>query len=90
MRTLNDLIDRAKAAARLTSDYKLAKHLAIAPARIYAWRSERRIPTAEHILNLAEMAGDNPAYWIIWLQARKATTHNLASRFKRVAEQISV
>ena len=90
MKTLNDLMDRAKAAAGLTSDYKLAQHLSIESTLVYAWRAERRNPTPEAVLNLARMANESPAYWLLMMQARKTTNARLARRFIEAAEEIPV
>jgi hypothetical protein len=89
MKTVSDLIDHAKTTSGVASDYRLALNMGIQPARISNWRAEREFPPADHLLSLAEMAGEPVGFWLCIVQARKADRATMAHRWTIEAESIS-
>lgn len=90
LKTIADLLNRAKAASSLASDYQLAKILDVPSGRVSDWRAERRYPSHEQLLTLVEMANDDLAYWLIIMLARKAPNAKLANKMHAAAESITV
>jgi hypothetical protein len=70
MSAVDDLLDRAKAASGLPSDYSITRRLHKAASWVYELRAGRRLPTQEATIALAELAGEDPLVWVhFWMRA---------------------
>ena len=87
MKDVGALLDHGKAKQNGASDYSTAKRLKVSPSLVYDWRAERRFPTQVQLLELCDLAQEDPAYWHFVLESRRAKTAKLANRFRAVAEQ---
>jgi len=88
MRDINTLLDSVKTTNHLASDSKLAKELKLEPRSLYDWRSERRFPTVEQLLNLTDYAEENYPYWCVIIQSRRAKNAILSRRLRAAAEKL--
>ena len=88
MRDINTLLDRAKATNHLGSDSQLARELNLKARSLYDWRSERRFPTSEQLLNLTECCEQSFCYWSVIIQSRRAKNAILSRRLRAAAEKL--
>lgn len=86
---ISKVLDDAKAAVNVDTDYKLAKRLEISNGYIAQWRKGTRIPDAYACARLAEILGMDP--FELLAQVEAATEKNEARRtyWKRVAEKMA-
>lgn len=89
MNTISDLIDRAKAASHLPSDYAVAKRIGVHPSEIYAWRRGRYHCPQKHVMALAEMAGEPLEYWLALLEAERAPSDKLSQAWRDIADRLA-
>lgn len=54
---ISELLDRAKARLRLTSDRQLAKAIGIDPASLTLYRREKNLPTDDRMMRLCLVSG---------------------------------
>lgn len=85
MSAINLLMNRAKAASYLPSDYALAKRLGSAMSAVYDWRAGRRRPTSGQIILLAELAKEDEIYWLATIEGSHAKDDNVARIWRRIA-----
>lgn len=84
-----ELLDAAKAASGIPSDYRLAQILEIRDSAVANWRAERAWPSDPHILRLAEMAKLDQARVLAEAQVGKAKTEAERATWREVAERLS-
>ncbi len=89
MKDLIWLVDRAKSLNPNDSDYYTAKHLGIDPRTISSWRAGRRLPSQEQVVGLAELARENPNYWLFILEATKAKNDKMSTRWLELADRLA-
>lgn len=83
-------LDRAKAAAGVTSDYALGvkvlgyKHT----TTVTNWRSGRSVPDERAIMKLCALTGDDPEHVAACLQSMRAANDDAAELWRRVAERL--
>lgn len=63
------LIDKARARSGITSDNALAARFDLHRQSISKWRTGDAYPDEENIVELATMAGDDPAEWLVAIKA---------------------
>lgn len=80
------LMDAAKAAHRMPSDYALAKRLGIAPARMSNYRLGRKRFDDSLAVDVAKLAGLDPVRVLCELHAEKATEPELRTYWQRAAK----
>lgn len=88
MQTTKQLIDRAKKAQGIESDYKLAHVLGITQSAITNWNSGRSHPDDAIAARLAVMAGQDPSMVIAELHAVRAKTPEVKALWLRMAHQL--
>ncbi|MES2251103.1 MAG: helix-turn-helix domain-containing protein [Pseudomonadota bacterium] len=88
MQTTKQLLDRAKKAQGIESDYKLAQHLGVVQSAVTHWRSGRSSPDDVIAAQLAEMAGQDPLAVIAELHAARAKTPDAKQLWLRMAMQL--
>lgn len=84
---LNELIDKAKTRANLTSDYALAKALGIKTGHVSGWRKGARHPSTEEAIQLATLAGLEEMPVIAAIEYEAATTEKKKEFWKCYLEQ---
>lgn len=72
MSVLATLIDKAKQKRGIPTDMALAERLGRSRQLISEWRSGNAYPDEELIVALAELAGDDPAEWLVAVKAVRA------------------
>lgn len=88
MQTTKQLLDRAKKAQGIESDYKLAQHLGVVQSAVTHWRSGRSSPDDVIAAKLAEMAQQDPLSVIAELHAARAKTPDAKQLWLRMASQL--
>lgn len=88
MQTTKQLIDRAKKASGIESDYALSKVLDVSPSAVTNWRSGRSHPADELAAHLAELAGQNPSSVLADLYAERAKSPAQRALWLRMADQL--
>lgn len=83
-----ELLDRAKKAQGIESDYRLAQVIEVTKAAVSGWRQGRSHPDDEIAARLAEMAGANPASVIAELHAARAKTPAARAIWMNMARQL--
>lgn len=88
MQTTKQLIDRAKKASGIESDYALSKVLEVSPSAVTNWRSGRSHPADELAAHLAQLAGQNPSSVLADLYAERAKSPAQRALWLRMADQL--
>jgi hypothetical protein len=83
------LLDRAKSAAGVDSDYALAKLLETNKANVSNWRLGKVAPDERAILHLCQLSGDDPDYVAACVQVMRAGNDDAAALWRRVASRLS-
>lgn len=82
------LLDAAKAAQGIGSDYRLARTLGCTDTTIHNYRHGKTHPDEVQSLQLAAMAGLNPSYVLVSMAAQRAKTDAARDHFKRAADAL--
>lgn len=82
------LLDRAKKAQGIESDYRLAQVAGVAKTAVTNYRSGRNAPDDEVAARLAELAGMNPESVIAELHAERAKTPEMRALWLRMASHV--
>ncbi|WP_455342460.1 DUF3693 domain-containing protein [Variovorax durovernensis] len=88
MQTLDQLLDRAKKAQGIDSDYRLAQLLEVSKNAITNYRHGKSRPDDEVALRLAALINRDPASVIAELHAERAKTPELRQLWLRMANQL--
>lgn len=88
MQSTKQLLDKAKKAQGIESDYKLAQALGVVQTAVTNWRSGRSHPDDVRAAQLAEMAGQDPSSVIAELHAARAKTPEVRALWLRMAQQL--
>lgn len=88
MQTTKQLLDRAKKAQGIESDYKLAQTLGVVQTAVTNWRSGRSHPDDERAARLAELAGQSAEIVVAELHAERAKTPETRQLWMRMAMQL--
>lgn len=72
MRTINQVLDRAKTVQNVPSDYKLSLTIGIGESSLSAYRHGRGLPDEVNCKKLAEAIGEDPALLTVEMQAQRA------------------
>ena len=83
------LLDRAKHAAHVESDYALAKILGVHKANVSNWRVEKTSPDGRSIVKLCELSGDDCDQVAALIQAMRAANDEEAALWRRVASRLA-
>jgi len=71
MQTISALLDKAKKRRSLASDTALATVFGLHRQAISKWRNGEAYPSQDHIAQLADLAGEDPAAWLVRVQAER-------------------
>lgn len=88
MQTTKQLLDRAKKAQGIESDYALSKALGVVQSAVTHWRSGRSHPDDAIAARLAEMAGQNPESVVAELHAARAKTPEVKALWLSMANHL--
>ncbi|MBD9377958.1 DUF3693 domain-containing protein [Pseudoxanthomonas sp. PXM04] len=69
MSIVGTLIDKARARAGIASDSALAATFGVHRQAVSKWRTGDAYPDEEHIAEMAVLAGDDPAQWLVAIKA---------------------
>jgi hypothetical protein len=83
------LLDRAKSAAGVDSDYALAKLLGVHKANVSNWRVEKTAPDGRSIVKLCALSGDDPEHVAASIQVMRSASDEEAALWRRVASRLS-
>lgn len=86
--TVDALLDKAKAAHSIPSDYKLAQVLGVTDGAVRNYRHGRSMPDDLVIMKLCELSGDDPEYVAACIQSQRAANDESAGLWSRVAERL--
>lgn len=86
--TLDDYIDAAIKAARLTSDRDLSRHLGFAGTPVNAWRCKRQWPSDEAMIALAKMASIDPHAALIDLNIWRSKTAKVRGEYQSMRDKV--
>lgn len=89
MSTTTELLDRYKAAHRLTSDAKLGKALGLKPSSVSNYRQGVRHAEPETLRTLALALGEDPELLILKVQAERETIPARKRVWLRCVERLS-
>jgi len=85
MQTTIELMDQAKAAAGIGSDYALAKLLGVSRAAVSQWRNGKGTMDDEAAAQVAALLQVEPGYVMACAQAERAKSEKARGRWARVA-----
>lgn len=91
MMTINDLMDQAKKAQSIQSDYKLAQLLNATQNTVANWRHGRSRPDDKMLARLGELASAEPQQielLAVQLQADRASTDQARQLWQRLAARL--
>lgn len=88
MLTTDQLLDAAKTAAGITSDYRLARTIPVSDNTLYNWRHGLTSPDEERSARLAEMAGLDVGYVLTCMAAARAKDEGLKSAWATLAKRL--
>ena len=73
MGIVSALIDKARQRSGIDSDSALAAHFGIHRQAVSKWRTEDAYPDEDNIAAMAEMAGEDPAQWLVAVKAVRSS-----------------
>lgn len=82
------LLDAAKAAQGLRSDYALAARMGISRSGVSGYRNGRSRPDDEMAARLADLAGLDPDATVAAMHAERAANEPERARWQRIAERL--
>ena len=83
---IDELIEKAKAACGVDSDYALAPKLGLTRAAVSRWRRGVSLPSDETILKLAELLELDPAILLADFHARSSENPQVRKEWIRVRD----
>lgn len=88
MLTTAKLLDAAKTASGITSDYRLARTIPVSDNTLYNWRHGHTSPDDERAARLAEMAGLDVGYVLACMAAERAKDGGLKAAWAGLAKRL--
>lgn len=88
MRTIDDVLDRAKKAQKVQSDYKLSLTVGISESSLSAYRHGRNLPDEINCKKLAAAMGEDPALLTVEMQALRAKTEEARAIWVDIAKRL--
>ena len=89
MFSIAQLLDSAKANARIESDYRLAKVLRINPSAISNYRTGVSLPNVEIIEALCALSGDDAGLIVAHVEAARAKPGPVRAMWEKVALRLA-
>lgn len=81
-----DLLDLAKSAAGIATDYRLAQVIGVDQTTVTAWRKHRSRPARPALCRLAELCGIDADTCLLFLQVDRAQDELEREQWLRIAE----
>ena len=88
MITTHQLLDAAKAAAGISSEYRLCRTVGVSDQCLRNWRLGRSSPDDERAARLAEMAGLDVGYVLASMAAERAKDEGLKAAWAGLAKRL--
>lgn len=88
MRTINDVLDKARAVQKVRSDYKLALCLGIGGTSLSNYRNGRSLPDEKTCEKLAIAMGEDPIILMVEMQAKRAKDDDSRSMWEKAAKRL--
>lgn len=82
------LIRRALLGSKVSSYGALAKKLGVSAATMSQWRSETSKLSNERVVELSDMAGDDPGVWLISMMAEQCNITPLRRSLENIVQQV--
>ena len=90
MRTISDVLDRAKKVQKVTSDYKLSLTVGIRESSLSDYRNGKSLPNEINCIKLADAMGEDPALLTIEMQAQRAKTPEARKLWAGIAQRLQM
>ncbi|WP_312129368.1 DUF3693 domain-containing protein [Diaphorobacter nitroreducens] len=87
---INSVLDQAREAHGLKSDYQLCKAFGLAPNSVSHWRHGRALPDEKACRVLADAAGIDPLVLAAQVQAQRSKTAEARSMWEQIAERLAL
>ena len=88
MRTITEVLDRAKRVQKVTSDYKLSLTTGIGESSLFAYRNKGVLPDEINCIKLADAMGEDPALLTVEMQAQRAKTPEAREVWMTIARRL--
>jgi len=88
MRTITEVLDRAKRVQKVTSDYKLSLCVGIGESSLFAYRNKGVLPDEINCIKLANAMGEDPALLTVEMQAQRAKTDEARGVWLSIARRL--
>jgi hypothetical protein len=88
MRTIGEVLDRAKQIQKVKSDYKLSLTVGIGESSLSAYRHGRGLPDEINCIKLAYAMGEDPALLTVQMQAHRAKTDEARALWVSIAKRL--
>jgi len=90
MRTIGQVLDKAKHAQKVPSDYKLALVLGIGESALANYRHGRSLPDENACTKLAHAMGEDPAVLTVEMQIQRAKTPEAKQIWLSIAKRLQM
>lgn len=88
MRTIIDVLDRAKQVQKVKSDYKLSLCIGIGESSLSSYRLGKNLPDEINCSKLAQAMGEDPALLTVEMQAQRAKTPEARQIWVSIAQRL--
>jgi hypothetical protein len=88
MRTIGQVLDRAKQVQKVKSDYKLSLTLGIGESSLSDYRRGRGLPDEINCIKLADAMGEDPALLTVQMQVQRAKTDEARDLWLTIAKRL--
>ena len=90
MRSIIEVLDRAKAVQKVRSDYKLSLTLGIGESSLSSYRRGLVLPDEINCIKLAAAMHEDPALLVAEMQAQRAKTPELKKLWSGIAKRLTL
>ena len=90
MRTIHEVLDKARAVQKVPSDYKLGLTLGIGGNALSNYRTGRSLPDEKTCEILARAMGEDPALLTVEMQAQRAKTPEARKVWFNIAQRLQM
>lgn len=88
MRTIQQVLDAARAAQKVQSDYKLSMVTGIREGTLSSYRLGKTLPDEKHCVKLAEALGEDSGFLILEMQANRARDPLVKSLYENLWKRL--
>jgi hypothetical protein len=90
MRTITEVLDRAKRVQKVTSDYKLSLTTGIGESSLFAYRNKGVLPDEINCKKLADAMGEDAALLTVEMQAQRAKSPEAREVWLNIAKRLQM